>query len=379
MSMDTGTFGPSLAAEGHWLDPAVPTRCHSRSATQGVAAPEWQPEAWFTDVLDDAGLTQRADVDSERVDVRTIKVLRDHRRPIVAGDLLESDGNRRRVVVKTYRDDRGATTLQLLRRLGDAGLGTGPFTVTAGLGWSSCWRALVTAEASGAAWSDLFLKPVHELALASAAVGAWLRIFQTLSLDADEPGLLDRSHHCAGLDMIAKVETLGKQYPRARRRLALLSQQALVDLTAAADEQLVPSHGDLHPHNVRVRRDGSDLLVTALDLDRLALRCPSYDVGHAVAQLLIMSERRCRSFVPGALAAQSFLMSICGGVEPPSALNTAVGAEVTRALLYGLYKELVALVSGRLDLLPACCAVAEAILSDGVAEVLPRLAGGRRP
>jgi len=378
MSTDAGVSGPRLAADRGSPDRVARTHGRARPALPSAPAPKWRPEAWFAEVMKDAGLTHAEDAGPPWVDTRTIKVLRDKRRPLVSGDLLETDGTRRTVVAKAYHDNRGARTLRLLHLLSDAGLRTGRFTVTAGLGWSRDRRALVTEEAPGLAWSELLLNPVHELAQASAAVAAWLATLQSLPLGSGpEPGLPNHSIDRARSDTHAQVEELGEHFPRAHRRLALLSQQALVDLTAAADEPLVPSHGDLHPHNIRVHRDGTDLLVTALDLDRVGWRRRSYDVGHAVAQLLIMSVMRCRSFVPGALAAQAFLIWLSG--EASSALHAAVGAEVTRALLRSLHHEFVNPANEPLDLLPAWCAVAEAILSDGVAEVLPRLAGGWRP
>lgn len=381
MSIETDSFGPRRVDE----DGSYAHRGGSEKfvwpAPDRRPPPKWRADVWFSNVVLDAELISACGTTAGWVDTTTLRILRgDNRRPLVAGDLVRDDGRRRTVVAKAYRDDRGAATLRMLHVLSGTGLGAGSFMVTAGLGWSSVWRALVTEEAPGVAWSELLYNPAHELTQASAAVAAWLRMLQSLPLGVDAGPLLpDRSAYRAATEMVAQVERLGRQYPRARRRLALLSQHALLSLTAVVDQELVPSHGDLHPHNVHVRRQGNDILVTVLDLDTVGLRRPSYDVGYAVAQLLIMSMMRCRSFVPGALAAQAFLTAMCDENSPLCAHMEAVDAEVTRALLQSLYYELVTLANGRVDLLPRWCGVAEAMLSDGVAEVLPRLAGGWRP
>lgn len=341
---------------------------------------------WLAGVLADVGLLGPGRGNGARsatLDPRSVQVLRARRWYLVAGDLVDLDGGRRPVVAKQYRDDRGARTLALLRLLGEDGLGAGPCRVTAGLGWCAAQRALVTERAPGQAWSDLLGGDEALLRRASAAVGTWLL---TLREVPDRHRLPDRTGHRAEADLAREAEALAWRHPAYRRRLAALSGRALMRLSDGPAPDLVSSHGDLHPHNVHVRQergdlgelgdtaDGPGVRVTALDLDTAGLRRPSYDVGYAVAQLLVMSAIRCHSFVPGAVAAEAFWAVV--GAAPD---GHAVSAQVTRALVQSLHYELVTLDNGRVDLLPRWCGVAERALDEGVPALLRDLRLGWTP
>jgi phosphotransferase family enzyme len=346
--------------------------------------PGWQAHTWITDVLADIGMLGgplRSSAEACRVEERSIRVLRSHRWPLVVGDLVGMGGAPRTVVAKAYRDDRGAATLALLHRLSAGGLGHGSFRVTAGLGWSSTFRVLVTECAPGEAWSDFLAQGGRRLEIASAAVGGWLRTLQGMA-ESPMPVLLpNRAEFRAEADMLVEATHVGSQYPCYSRRLEDLTRAALAMSAASAvrETTLVPSHGDLHPHNIHIDFNRADVVATALDLDTAGFRRPSYDVGYAVAQLLIMSVMRCGSFLPGALAAEAFWSGAMDPARPWCADEAAVSAQATRALVQSLHYELVTLHNGREDLLPAWCAVAEEALSAGVSAMLRRLLRGWRP
>jgi hypothetical protein len=54
---------------------------------------------------------------------------------------------------------------------------------------------------------------------------------------------------------------------------------------AHTPDQLVASHGDFHPKNVKMGNG----YVGVIDIDKIALREPAFDAGDAIAQLLVMS------------------------------------------------------------------------------------------
>lgn len=334
----------------------------------------WRPAQWLADVLVDAGLP---DGDLVTLDPESVIVLRGGRRPLVAGDVVGAGGMPRTVVAKAYRDDRGAATLALLHRLVDSGLGVDPFQVTTGLAWSARHRTLITERATGEAWSEVMAGGGQRLEVTSRAVGQWLVALQSLPVRRLAEGWLpDRSDYRAERDLVSQVGLLGLVYPTYRRRLTGLAQQALSVLGAAPAVPVVPSHGDLHPHNVHVAVDPTGVVqVTALDLDTAGWRRPSYDPGYAVAQLLVMSRTRCQSFVPGARAALAF-WSAWSPTERSATDRAAVPAQLTRALVQSLHYELVTLDNGRVDLLPSWCALAESALADGVPRLLDRLTRG---
>lgn len=357
---------------------AVRRECGRGPATAG------DPRAWICEVLADIGLLGGADGSSPEascVDERSLRVVRWPQRPLVIGDVLDSGGSARRVVAKAYRDDRGAATFALLRRLGAGGLGRGDHRVTAPLGWSAGHRVLVTECAQGEPWSEFLVEGGPRLEAASAAVGGWLRTLHGVAEGPAGARLSSRADFRAEADMLREATRVGLCYPWYSRRLMEIARAAtaLSAESAARERRLVPSHGDLHPHNIHLEFAADRVAATALDLDTAGLRRPSYDVGYAIAQLLVMAYMRCGTFVPGASAAEVFRSTAAEPAGPRSADDAAVSAQVCRALVQSLHYELVTLENGREDLLPAWCGVAEEALSGGVSAMLARLLGGWRP
>lgn len=327
-------------------------------ATSVLATATPQPAGWLSA--------------ASTVEPGSLRPFRVGRHPLVAVTVRAADATQD-VVLKTYRDDRGATTLRLLSQVSAAGLDRpGRDAVTRGLGWSGEHRTLVTERAPGVPWRSLLHAPTPWLTAGSAAVGRWLVALQ--SSDVDLPvrvGYRDMS------DMARQAEALGSVLPEQADRLAELSLAAArVDDVPVA---LVPAHGDLHPNNIHLlwpvrtshAAPGSPA-VTALDLDTVGLRRPAYDAGYALAQLLVMSWLRRESLVPGATAGRAFWRR--WSRSAPAAPDVdAVPAQFARALVQSLHYELVVLRNGRVDLASGWCLLAETAMRDGMECLLDRL------
>jgi len=355
--------------------PALPhgPEISPRTSTDGVTG-ETALLAWATSALATAlperGGSSRAAVTVEPGSLRPFRV---GRHPLVAVTVRIDGGAAREVVLKTYRDDRGATTLRLLSRVSSAGLARpGRDAVTRGLGWSEEHRALVTERAPGVPWRAMLHAPGPWRTAGSAAVGRWLATLQ--SSDADLPV---RVNFRDMADMARQAEALGTLLPDQADQIAELSAAAarVDDLPAA----LVPSHGDLHPNNIHLlwtsRTSGpapGSPTVTALDLDTVGLRRPAYDAGYALAQLLVMSWLRRESLVPGATAGRAFWRRWSRSTPAAGDLD-AVPAQFARALVQSLHYELAVLRNGRADLARAWCLLAEIALRDGMEDLLERL------
>lgn len=274
------------------------------------------------------------------------------------------------LVLKQYGDDRGASTARWLCRLADAGL-TPPATnaVTLPRGWSERHRTLVTEIAPGRSWSEWTLAgPTHgrEAAIAAAR---WLVRLQSLTVD-----LPVRTGHRAERELRASTTLLAYRFPQYAERLRAIEHDVAQRLYAAAGAVAVPlvaSHGDLHPNNLHLELDAPT--VTALDLDTAGLRRPSYDVGYAIAQLLILSWLRTGELVTGARSASAFwAMWRVSGTDAD-----AVPAEIARALIQSLHFELITYATGRSELIEVWLTIAEVALAGDLCDVLHSFASNR--
>lgn len=289
--------------------------------------------------------------------VAAVRLLRDgHKRLAVLQRHRASS-----LVLKQYADDRGAWTCRWLQRLTDAGLDApGEFRVTAARGWSATYRTLVTDVAPGAAWADWLTATEQNRDAAAVAAADWLTALQTLSV-----ALPDRTAHRAVANLHHEASGLAVTFPEVASRLRRVAQAAATRLdesaTCASVRRLVPSHGDLHPNNLYLMA-GAPLVATAIDVDTAGMRRPSYDVGYALAQLLVVSWQRTGSFRTGAAAAQVFWQRWAGIGNDVD----AVPAEAARALVQSLHFELITYRTGRTDLLARWLDLADAVLAHGV-------------
>lgn len=286
-------------------------------------------------------------------------------------DLLRSGAKRLAIVhsdaaplvLKQYGDDRGASTARWLRRLAEAGL-TQPATnaVTLPRGWSERHRTLVTEIAPGRSWSEWTLAGKAHGTDAAIAAARWLVQLQSLTVD-----LPVRTDHRAERELHTSTTLLADRFPQHAERLRALEHdvaQRLYAVPGAAAVPLVASHGDLHPNNLHLELDAPT--VTALDLDTAGLRRPSYDVGYAIAQLVILSWLRTGSLVTGARSASALWATWrATGTDAD-----AVPAEIARALIQSLHFELITYATGRSELIDVWLTIAEVALVGDLSEVL---------
>ncbi|HET6563605.1 MAG TPA: aminoglycoside phosphotransferase family protein [Marmoricola sp.] len=295
-------------------------------------------------------------------DVADVRVLREGPKRLavvtVSGD--------RPLALKQYADDRGAWTRRWLQRLTDAGL-TAPsrFTVTPARGWSGRHRTLVTDLATGRPWADWTLTSTADRESAAVAAADWVTELQSLLV-----ALPRRTDHRAGMELHLEAARLAYRFPRHAahlRRVVDSVDRVLYDDQGAPAPDLVASHGDLHPENLFL---AADMGVTAIDVDTAGLRRPSYDVGYALAQLLILSWLHTGSFETGADAGARFWRHWAAG----SAVDAeAVPAEIARALVQSLHFELVTYRTGRTELINRWLHVADTVLTTDLPTALAAL------
>ncbi len=297
-----------------------------------------------------------------------VRVLRDSPKRLALLELSTGRG----LVLKQYSNDRGVWTRRWLQRLAEVGFAPpARFAVTREQGWSAAHHTLVTELADGNSWAHWVHAEPDARDAAAVAAADWLARLQSLQV-----ALPERTTHRAGAELCRQSELLAGQYPEHATRLLGVSRAAhrcLYRNTHAPSAGLVASHGDLHPENLYISA-GRPLAVTAIDVDTAGLRRPSYDVGYAVAQLLIVSWMRTGSFQGGACAALVFWdrWMIHGGPDAQ-----AVPAEVARALVQSLHFELLVYRTGRDTLVQRWLGITEAVLENGVRTVLQALVAGQ--
>ena len=278
----------------------------------------------------------------------------------------------RELVLKQYSDDRGAWTRRWLQQLAEEGFAPpAKFAVTRERGWSASHRTLVTDLADGKNWVHWLQAPPAGRDTAAVAAADWLVRLQSLQVT-----LPDRTAHRAGDELCRQSGLLADRYPLDARRLLQIREavhRCLYHPRRAPVAGLVASHGDLHPENLFISGGGPPA-VTAIDVDTAGLRRASYDVGYALAQLLIVSWMRTGSFRAGVSVALTFWdrWTGRGGTDAE-----AVPAEAARALVQSLHFELITYRTGRADLVQRWLGIAEAMLDNGVRGALESLAAGQ--
>ncbi len=339
-------------ATQHRTSPPAPSVMHPGTATAPADAEAPSSAAacrWAREVL--------ADTDNEDV-ITAVRVLRDGKKRLA----VVSFGDAPDLVLKQYADDRGAWTQQWLLALEAAGFAPpSRLAVTRARGWSRTHRTLVTDLAPQHPWTSWMVTRPGQRDTAARAAADWLSSLQALDVN-----LPDRSSYRAATDLQRQCRELSSTFPTHATSLQRTSR-LVHERLYSCDHQvaLVPSHGDLHPNNLHIAKDG--LRVVAIDVDTAGLRRPSYDVGYALAQMLIVSWMRTGSFRAGAAAGRVFWQrwSSHGGRDAD-----AVGAESARALIQSLHFELITYRNGRTDLLGAWLHVAHLALTVGLPDTL---------
>lgn len=313
--------------------------------------------AWVHGVLSETDQAPEADITG-------LRVLRDGRKRLAVVGLVDG----RALVLKQYADERGAWTQRWLDRLTDAGFAPPRrLSVTPARGWSRTHRTLVTDLAPERPWTSWLTASPADRDAAAQAAADWL-----VALQATELTLPDRSLYRAGDELQRHGDELAVAFPTHATSLRAVSRAAHGQLyaTGGTAAALVPSHGDLHPNNLHVAEDRL-MSVMAIDVDTAGLRRAAYDVGYALAQLLIVSWMRTGSFHDGAAAGKAFWRRWLGGGGSDA---DAVAAEAVRTLLQSLHFELITYANGRTDLLDRWLGVAHSLLTAGLPETLNALA-----
>ncbi len=301
--------------------------------------------------------------------VAAVRMLRDGRKRLAVLDLTNGLGSMGpKLVLKQYADDRGAWTRQWLHRI--AGAGFAPparFAVTSALGWSGTQRTLVTDLAPGRPWTHWLLSPSADRNAAAATAADWLTTLQALPVT-----LPDRTSHRAETELRRQSAELADHYPEHGAhlgRIVGLIHHQLYCNTRAPVPGLTPSHGDLHPNNIFLNR-GDPLDITGIDIDTAGLRRPSYDVGYALAQLLIVSWMHTGAFHSGAAAGRVFWQR---WATQSGRDAEAVPAEVARALIQSLHFELVTYHTERIDIIDRWLTLADTVLASGINNLWPAI------
>lgn len=226
------------------------------------------------------------------------------RKPVALYDVTytraqDSSARSDQVVAKIYRakKHRAGSAHEAIASLWEAGFRPpAKFRVPRPYGYSARRSAFVQGVVRGVPWADFLYEDAVSLRAASNRAAAWLTRLQRSGVVAPAQGVEEELARTRQF-----VEELGRLYPQLRPGLRSLFERLALRFQADPGP-LMPSHGDFHPKNVLL----TDGLATVIDFDAFALREPAFDVGHAMAQLLIMSHFRLGDIAPGAAAAASF-------------------------------------------------------------------------
>ncbi len=249
----------------------------------------------------------------------------------------------RPLVAKYYGRDRGANAHNALRQLWGAGFRQpAAFRVPRPYGYWAERGMLLQEQVPGRTWSDaVTLLGAGTRRSASSAAAEWLARLQATDLTL-EPS--DVEAEVSSLQRFA-VE-LASLHPDRQLTIDGLVDRVLSGLGTATAAP-VPSHGDFHADNVLVTRRTA----AAIDLDHFGLREPAFDVGYALAQLVIVSTFRLGDPAAGVRAGDEFWRRYraAGG----RAQAQRVGLHAARAFLHSLHYELCVLHRSDEGLVPA--------------------------
>ena len=185
-------------------------------------------------------------------------------------------------------------------------------------------------------------------------LGAWVLALQ------QAPACFPSSSRRGLQDTVPQVVQIaaGAGTPQAGRSLGRLAR-LLEERTQAPQQPEVASHGDLHPANVFTVDDS----VVAIDLDTVAAREPAYDVGYAVAHLVVSPYLAGAPLALGLAAAGELWDTYRRG--DGAASDERIAVQAARALVQSLHFELVTYATGRTDLVELFCTFATAMLTRG--------------
>jgi aminoglycoside phosphotransferase (APT) family kinase protein len=197
-------------------------------------------------------------------------------------DARTGEKETRRFAVRAYADDRGAATLEALRRLEAAGVPVPP-----PLGYHADRRVLVCGWREGICFADLLGNGLAEDSLGS--VGELLVRVREVPFDRSAPVR-------SATDIIREASiVLGDLLQVGGGAVRERGMQVLSQLGHLASHESFPArpsivHGDLHHRQILV---GGETEVAIVDWDETAVGDPREDVANLVAHLeLLVLENR---------------------------------------------------------------------------------------
>ena len=288
------------------------------------------------------------EVDGWRLVSARVTDTRQHlRKRLVAYEALfrhdqEGATTTRRLVAKYYGRDRGANANSALRQLWETGFRQpSAFRVPRPYGYWPERGLLLQEHVAGRSWADsVTLLGAAARRSSSRAAAEWLARLQATELSLEPCGL---EAEVSSLQRFA-AELAGLQ-PGCRATVEGLADRVLSGLGTAMAAP-VASHGDFHAENVLVSRRSA----AAIDLDHFGLREPAFDVGYALAQLVIVATLRLGGPASGVRAGNQFWRRYCAAGGRAEARR--VGLHAARAFLHSLHYELCVLHRGDEGLVP---------------------------
>jgi aminoglycoside phosphotransferase len=133
--------------------------------------------------------------------------------------------------------------------------------------------------------------------------------------------------------------------PEVGREVVALYREAEA-YVKSQEPELVPAHGDYHPHNVLLCKKGR---VTGIDVDKFGTRDRTEEVAYALAQIACIGYQRAKGFETSRLCRQAFL----GGYERASGRSldrSRIGATMALTILSNLHFDLYAFKTGKTEL-----------------------------
>jgi tRNA A-37 threonylcarbamoyl transferase component Bud32 len=266
------------------------------------------------DVMRDLLQTRLPAIDSEAVTIRqchpTVLKKRHRSSQVIAYTLNVNGGSRRELIAKRYADgsvgERAFRTMQILH---ERGFGAGsPLKIPTPLCYLADLKLLIQEKARGIPLREQ-LGRENSASARMRMVACWLAKLHQIDPIPDALGSYEEDE--SSLQQL--VYRLQRRYPHLASGLEELASSIRQRIGSIKDAiPTVTGHGDFHPENIFVTRDGA----TVIDFDHSCRADPARDLGYFVAQVRNMayfstgsleaSNREIRAFVDVYLASMSW-------------------------------------------------------------------------
>jgi streptomycin 6-kinase len=189
----------------------------------------------------------------------------------------QDSGAGRRLIGKTYANEKGERCFETLKLLAAAGMRPpSRYTVAQAVAWLPQRRLLLQEKAPGIQLLASIREQSERVSHQADCAGRWLAALHQMPVTAPEPPEYSALITRYAAELIQKL-------PAHQRRISAAAQTISGRLGARSDT--LPSHGDFHPMNVYLDDSGR---VTVIDLDTFSRRERACDVAYFTAQTAIM-------------------------------------------------------------------------------------------